>query len=173
MLTPSPPRHPQPIPHRQMAGWHVLACMVAFFAVVISVNGAMIYSALLTYSGVVSTEPYRKGLHYNDRVRADEIQQRIGWKDNLTIERNGQVQLAIINADGAPVNGLDVRLVIGRPTTNRHDVVIALASTPAGQYAARTKALSQGHWIASVEARTSQADREPVYRARRRIWIAP
>ncbi|MFM9847952.1 MAG: FixH family protein [Hyphomicrobiaceae bacterium] len=173
MLAPSPPQSPRPYPRRQMVGWHVLMCMVAFFAVVISVNGAMIYSAISTYSGVVSTEPYRKGLHYNDRVQADENQQRIGWKDYLTIERDGQVQLAITNADGVPVRGLDVRLVIGRPTTNRHDVHVALVSTPAGQYAARTEILSPGHWIASVEVRPSEADPEPVYRARRRIWIAP
>ena len=173
MLAPTSARSPQPYSRRHLAGWHVLTGMVAFFAVVVSVNGAMIYSAISTHSGVVATEPYRKGLHYNDRVRADETQQRMGWGDNLTIEGNGQIELAITNADGVPVRALNVRLVIGRPTTNRHDVIVELVSSPTGHYAARIKTLPPGHWIAAVEARTSRADPEPVYRARRRIWIAP
>ena len=173
MLAPSPARSPPPYPRRHLAGWHVLACMVAFFAVVVLVNGEMIYSAISTYSGVISAEPYRKGLHYNDRVRADENQQRMGWGDNLTIARNGQIELIITNADGVPVRGIDVRLVIGRPTTNRHDVIVELVSAPSGHYEARINALPAGHWIGAVEARVSRADPEPVYRARRRIWIAP
>lgn len=173
MLAPSSARPPHLYPRRHLAGWHVLACMVAFFAVVVLVNGAMIYSAISTHSGVVSAEPYRKGLHYNDRVRADENQQRMGWADNLTIERNGQIELTLSNADGVPVRGMDVRLVIGRPTTNRHDVSVELVSAPAGHYEARINALPPGLWIAALEVRESHADPEPVYRARRRIWIAP
>lgn len=158
---------------RPLAGWHVLAGMVAFFTTVVSVNGAMIYSAISTYSGVVATEPYRKGLHYNDRVRADEIQQRMGWAHRLTVERDGRVELAITDADGLPVRDLDVRLVIGRPTTNRQDVVVALATAPSGHYVARIGTLAPGLWIAAIEAQMSQVGPEPVYRARRRIWMAP
>jgi nitrogen fixation protein FixH len=162
-----------PRPHRQLAGWHVLAGMVAFFGTVVCVNGAMIYSAISTYSGVVATEPYRKGLHYNDRVRADEIQQRMGWAYRLTIERDGQVEVAISATDAFPVRGLDVRLAIGRPTTNRHDVVVTLAPSPSGHYGARIDTLRPGLWIATIEARMSHAGSKPVFRARRRIWMAP
>ena len=55
---------------------------LAFFAAVFVVNGAMIYSAVSTYTGLVANEPYRKGLHYNERIAADERQARLGWTDD-------------------------------------------------------------------------------------------
>ena len=69
-----------------------------------AVNGAMIYSALSTYSGVVATEPYRKGLHYNERILADERQRAAATgRDTLTIERDGRVELLTHDADGHPI----------------------------------------------------------------------
>ena len=45
-----------------LRGHHVLAGFLAFFGVVLAVNGAMIYSAISTHTGLVAIEPYRKGL---------------------------------------------------------------------------------------------------------------
>ena len=64
-----------------LTGRHVLAAMLVFFAVVFAVNAAMIYAALSTYSGVVADEPYRKGLHYNERIVADERQRQRNWRE--------------------------------------------------------------------------------------------
>ena len=52
----------------------MLWVFLGFFGVVFVVNGAMIYSAVSTHSGLVANEPYRKGLHYNERIDADERQ---------------------------------------------------------------------------------------------------
>ena len=158
---------------RNLRGSHVLIAIVAFFCTVIAVNAAMIYSAISTYSGVVSSEPYRKGLHYNDRVQAGERQDRLHWQDVLTIDRSGQVALVLTGAQGQAINGLDIQIVIGRPTTNRHDIKVALAAETPGLYTARITPLQPGSWIASVEARTSFSDADPVFRARRRLWMAP
>jgi nitrogen fixation protein FixH len=158
---------------RRLRGWHVLFCLVGFFGIVIAVNGAMIYAAIATYSGVVASEPYRKGLHYNDRVQAGERQQRLRWQDVLSIDRNGQIVLTLAGADGRAINGLDIQIVVGRPSTNRHDVKVPLSADAPGHYAARIAPLPSGSWIASVEARLSGADADPVFRARRRLWMAP
>jgi nitrogen fixation protein FixH len=55
-----------------LRGGHVLGAFLGFFATVFVVNGALIYSAISTYSGLVANEPYRKGLQYNERIAADE-----------------------------------------------------------------------------------------------------
>jgi nitrogen fixation protein FixH len=151
----------------------VLICTVAFFSAVLAVNTAMVYSAISTYSGVVSAEPYRKGLHYNDRVHADDAQRLLGWGDQITIDGNGHIRFEIITRDDrVRVHALDVRVVVGRPTTNRYDRMLALEDSANG-YVGRLKPLPPGAWIAAIEARLSPSDLEPVYRARKRIWIAP
>jgi nitrogen fixation protein FixH len=157
---------------RGLTGWHVLGACVLFFAAVFAINAALIYSAISTYSGVVASEPYRKGLLYNDRILADERQQRLNWLDSLTIDRAGRVALAITSADGRPILGLYVVATVGRPSTSRDDITLSLSAGTAGLYEAQTKPLEAGSWIVSIEARASAEFGEPIFRARRRIWIA-
>ena len=155
-----------------MQGRHVLWLFLGFFAAVFAVNGAMIYSAVSTYSGLVANEPYRKGLHYNDRIAADERQARLGWSDALDVGRDGRVRIALTETDGRPVRGMQIAGVLGRPSTNRHDIAVALTEVAPGQYEALTSALAEGNWLLSLEARVHESA-EPVYRIRRRLWLKP
>lgn len=156
----------------RLKGRHVLAAVVSFFAAVLAVNAAMIYAALSTYSGVTAAEPYRKGLNYNERVFASERQAQLNWKDALKIDPDGQVTLAITGSDGRPIRNLSVEFSIGRPTTNRQDLNLRLLAQDTG-YGARIGPLPPGAWIAGVEARASEGDSEPIFRSRRRLWMAP
>lgn len=155
-----------------LQGRQVLYLFLGFFAAVFAVNGAMIYSAVSTYSGLVANEPYRKGLHYNDRIAADERQARLGWTETIEVSRDGRVRLALAEADGRPVRGLQVAGVLGRPSTNRHDIALALVEDAPGQYEARTAELTEGNWLVQLDARLPAAA-EPVYRTRRRLWLKP
>ena len=157
---------------RRLTGRHVLAAMLVFLAVVFAVNAAMIYAALSTYSGVVAAEPYRKGLHYNDRILAEERQRLRNWQEALTIEPDGWVTLAITGADGEHIGNLSVDLTIGRPSTNREDVKLGLVAD-AGRYRGQIAPLPPGAWIVALEARSAGADGEPIFRARKRLWVAP
>src|SRR5262245_11432434 len=133
----------------------------------------MIYAALSTYSGVTAAEPYIKGLHYNERVSASERQQQLNWKDVLTIEPAGRVAVAITGGDGRPIRDLSVDLNIGRPSTNRQARKLRLIAQAAGGYGAQIPPLEPGAWIVDLEARATAADGEPIFRARRRLWMAP
>jgi len=155
---------------RRLTGRHVLAAMLVFLTVVCAVNTAMVYWALSTYSGVVAPEPYRQGLHYNDRILADQRQRH--WRDALTIEPDGRITLAIIAADGQLVGNLSVEVAIGRPSTNRQDVKLRLVAY-AERYRGQIAPLPAGAWIVAVDARSEGADGEPMFRARRRLWVAP
>ena len=156
-----------------LRGRHVLGVFLAFFAAVFVVNGAMIYSALSTHTGLVANEPYRKGLHYNERIAADERQARLGWTDKIDVGRDGRLRAVLADGGGRPVVGLKVEAVLGRPATNRHDVGLTLAETAPGRYEAQTAPLAEGAWLLALEARTASNAEDPVYRSRRRLWLKP
>ncbi len=155
-----------------LQGRHVLGLFLAFFGVVFAVNGALIYSALSTHTGLVANEPYRKGLHYNERIAADERQAKLGWVETLEASRDGRVRLTLAAPDGRPVSGLGVAGVLARPATNRQDIKLALTETAPGRYEAQAGALARGSWLISLEAR-APAVAEPIYRSRRRLWLDP
>jgi nitrogen fixation protein FixH len=161
------------VPRRQgLRGAHVLAVFLGFFATVFVVNGALIYSAISTYSGLVANEPYRKGLHYNERITAEERQARLGWCDVLELSRDGHVRMILTQADGRPVRGMRIAGVLGRPSTNRHDIALQFVEASPGQYEARTSSLPEGNWLISLDVR-EEASAEPIYRTRRRMWLKP
>ena len=155
---------------RTLDGRHVLAIVGAFFAAVFLVNGAMIYAALSTNTGVVGSEPYRKGLHYNERIAADVSQRRLGWTDSLSVGRDGGVVFTLAAPDGRPIAGLRTAGILGRPSTNRHDIALALSEVAPGRYEAQIGPLAEGTWLIAIDAwRNAGAD--PVYRMRRRVWL--
>ena len=152
-------------------GKHVVIGLLIFFAVVISVNAGLILSAVSTYSGMVADEPYRKGLHYNQRIAASTRQAELGWHEQIKIGDRDHIVLSLRQADGRPVSGLKIAGAIGRPSTNRQDIPLQLTETTAGDYAVRTGALAAGTWLISLEARESDTALDPIYRIRRRLWL--
>jgi nitrogen fixation protein FixH len=156
----------------KLKGHHVLFMLVAFFGIVFTVNGVFLGKALSTYTGVVSVEPYVKGLAYNTRIAAGNRQAALGWTDSLEVGRDGNIAITIANRDGQPVRGLALTGMLGRPSTNRLDRALTLVEAEPGRYAAVTgKVLEEGTWLVAVEARASEEGGEPVYRLRRRIWV--
>jgi nitrogen fixation protein FixH len=156
-----------------LAGRHVLAIFLVFFAAVFVVNGAMIYSALSTHTGLVANEPYRKGLHYNERIAADERQARLGWTDKVDVRRDGYVAIMVADLGGRPVSGLKIEAVLARPSTNRHDVRLMLAEAAPGRYEAQAASLAEGIWLVALEARAGSSAEDTIYRSRRRLWLKP
>ncbi len=152
-------------------GHHVLGVFVGFFAAIFAMNGVLIYRAVTTHAGLVANEPYRKGLHYNERIAADERQAQLGWTDTLAVTRNGGLALVLKDSGEQPVAGLRVEIVLGRPATNREDVRVALREVAPGRYEAQTAPLAPGSWLVALEARTDAG--EPIYRTRRRLWFSP
>jgi nitrogen fixation protein FixH len=154
-----------------LRGRHVALIFFSFFAVIFGVNGAMMYSAITTYTGIVSNEPYRKGLHYNERIAEDERQATLGWSDDVTIARDGRIVVALTADQTRPVTGMKVAAQIGRPSTNRFDSRLDLRETEPGRYEAQAVALDAGAWIVALEVRTDGNAADPVYRMRRRLWL--
>lgn len=157
----------------QLKGRHVLMVFAGFFLVVFAVNGVFLYSAISTYTGIVSAEPYRKGLQYNQRIAADEAQTARGWQETLEVARDGQMTLRMTSRLGAPVEGLRVTGTFGRPSTAQHDVKLAFDEIQPGTYATRIAPPEAGAWIVSLEARGIAEPDEIAHQSRRRLWLKP
>jgi nitrogen fixation protein FixH len=157
---------------RNVNGRDVLVVLLSFFGVIFAVNGALIYAAVSTHTGLVANEPYRKGLAYNERILADERQAQLGWSERLEVGRDGHLRLALAERDSGPVRGLRVQGVLGRAATNRHDINLAFVETAPGQYEAQGPELAAGSWLISLEARTVEGA-QGTYRLRRRLWLRP
>ena len=157
-------------PRRHLDGRYILAMCIAFFGVVFAVNGYMLYAALSTHTGVVSVEPYRKGLAYNDRIADGARQEALGWYDSAGLEQTGTVTVHMTARDGSPLGGLTLSGVLGRPATARGDRNLAFTEVAPGQYLAMTGPVEPGTWMITLEAHDG-ADRANLYRAKRRLWI--
>lgn len=156
---------------RALTGRHVLVYFLAFFGVVFAVNGVFLAWALKTHTGVVSVEPYAKGLHYNDRIAAGERQNKLGWQEALSVTSDGAIVLALADDGGRPVRGLKLTATVGRPATNRLDRALTLVEADPGKYVVQAGALADGTWLVAVEGTSRDYGVDPVYRLRRRVCL--
>lgn len=146
-------------------GWHMLAAVLAFFGVVIAVNIVMAVAATGTFPGLVVKNSYVASQNYNVLLANARAQAEAGWR--LDLDAPGGVLAArLLDGDGMLSRDLDVTAVAGRPSTTRHDSLIALAETADGYRA--VDALSPGLWEVEVEARHGG---ELVFREVRRVTV--
>ncbi len=155
-----------------LQGWHVLAILLGFFGTIFAVNGYFIFKSLATHSGVVSEEPYRKGLGYNQRIAANDRQATLDWRADLDVKATGAIRLSLLDAGGHPIVNERVALTVGRPATRSFDRTIALTETAPGIYAGTTHEFAAGTWIADADVQDPQ-NPETDYRIRRRLWLTP
>ncbi|MBM3556252.1 MAG: FixH family protein [Alphaproteobacteria bacterium] len=129
---------------------------VAAFAVVVAVNGTMVYFALSTFTGLAYDKPYDRGIAYNRIIAAEEQAARLGWTVEISWRplereaRRGQVVVEIKDQAGGPVAGLVVEGALRRPVEALADVSLAFAPDGAGRYLAEIEAPRRGQWEARV-----------------------
>lgn len=157
----------------RLTGRHVLVIFVGFFAIIFAVNGYFLYSALSTHTGIVANEPYRKGLAYNARIAAGERQSELKWTDTVELVSDGTVSVTIAGPDNRKLDGLVVTGVLSRPSTSGFDHALKFTEVEPGRYSAKAGKIDSGTWLANVEVRMTAADKDPAFRARRRLWLMP
>jgi nitrogen fixation protein FixH len=154
-----------------VTGRQVLVGIIAFFTLIFTVNGFMIYKAMSTFGGLETADAYRRGLDYNRRVAAGEAQARQGWRDDMAFsaQTNG-LSFRLADRDGGPVSGLQAAVTIGRPATDRFDLNVALRERAPGLYEADVGALEPGAWVVGFTAARDSGG-SPLYESRRRLWV--
>lgn len=124
--------------------------IVAGFAVVVLVNGVLVYFASASFTGLQTEGHYQRGLHYNEVLAAETSERKLGWTVAVDITElgNHRIRLSVAARDkaGAPLDGAEVRVRLVRPVQAGHDVDVTLAAAGAGRYAAEVELPLQGQW---------------------------
>lgn len=154
----------------QLKGWHVLACLLAFFGVVFAVNGAFIYYALATHPGDDVKDAYVAGIEYNRELAEKREQQKLGWQASLAVKsdaRSGEfIEVAFVDARGEPVRGLKLNATLRSPVVASQDRPIKFVSEGPGVFRADVDEPKSAQWDLVVEARNNLGE---VFRLRHRL----
>lgn len=134
----------------EVRGWHVLAGVSAFFAVIIAVDASFAVLAVRTFPGQVSVTPYEDGLLYNRHIAQLETQARLGWRAAAAAEP-GQVALAFRDRDGRPLTAMTVTGKLERPATEAGRIPLRFVEAEPGRYIAPAGRLV-GTWDLTAEA---------------------
>ena len=137
---------------RPITGRTVLLIAVSAFGVVIAANMALVVAATGSFPGLIVKNSYVASQDWDART---EAQRALGWQARVG-HAGGRLAVRI-EADGAPVTGLAVAALVGRPATDAEDRRIALVET-AGSYAAPVD-LDPGLWRVALEATDGEGRR--------------
>lgn len=126
---------------REITGKHVLIGTVSAFAVIISVNVFMAYSAVKTFPGLEVKNSYVASQSFNADKAAQEA---LGWTIDAT-DRDEKLYVTITDKDGLPVQVQSITGTLGRATNVTQD------QTPefifdGTSYVADTGVLDAGNW---------------------------
>lgn len=151
----------------RLTGRHVLYAMLAFFAVIVSVNLTMAVLANRSWSGLVVENGFVASQSFNRDLAEARRQAARRWSAEFGI-RDGQVRFLPRDSAGAPLPGFAVTVSLRRPATGRDDVTLPLGEGRRGEYLAPVTVKS-GLWDAEVIATSASGD---VFRQIYRIYVA-
>jgi nitrogen fixation protein FixH len=134
----------------EFTGRRMAAIMIAFFAVVISVNMLLAVMANRSWTGLVVANSYVASQHFEEVTAKLERSAAMDVHPTLFYE-DGQVRLALHAASGAAVPVRNVLLKIGRPSHEGEDRSLAMTCSGSGTCVADV-VLKSGLWAGEVEA---------------------
>ncbi len=155
MSAPSPPARPP----RSWIPW----AFVGFFIAVFAANGAMVYLAFSSWTGISTEDAYRRGIAYN-RVLADaKAHEALGWRLEIRFASEGtlrgQLRATLVDRTGAPLSGAALTARLVRPTHEGYDQTVTLApAADAGRYEAEVAFPLPGQWEVRARARKDGDD---------------
>lgn len=136
---------------KQLTGWHVLAMLIAFFGVIISVNLLMAYFANSTWSGLVVANGYVASQTFDKDLARARAQEALGWEVGLDFSED-RIRLTFADAAGKKIDSLSITGDLERTVTDREDQKLAFTPMGSGVYTAPA-ALTSGVWEVEVDAK--------------------
>ena len=143
---------------------------VGGMAIVVVVNACLIYFAVSTWSGLSVDRAYQRGLEFNRAIDAAARQDALGWTIDLAFGADAasrEIAAVAVGADGAPLEGMQIRVDLGRPVGPADTRSVALQAAADGRYVGKLGAMPRGQWDAKIEARRG----EDIWRSTQRIII--
>lgn len=128
---------------------------VGAMTVVVVVNAGLVYFALRRPVGIVAASPYEAGLKFNAVLAQQARQASIGWRVAAGYfpagDRTGTVAIDIRDKAGTVIRGLQPRITLLRPVDVVDPVIVALAETSPGRYAAMVALPLHGQWDMTID----------------------
>ncbi len=160
-MTPAPEQ-----PGFRIEGRHVLFTVIAFFGVIIAVNGYFLTAAYRSFPGQVSETPYEDGVRFNRMVAQRRAQAELGWRASAAVAGPG-LEVEMRDRADQPLRGLKVEGVLRRPATQAGQISLKFTEASPGRYLAKVGPGS-GAWDLHFAAVGSDAE---VFEGERRlIW---
>jgi len=157
---------------RILTGRTVLLWLLAFFGVVIGINGVMMVLAIVTMPGLETEKPYQAGIGYNAEIGAARAQATRRWKVASHIDRDAggraAVKVEARDHDGAPLTSLAFTVRLARPTDQRADRIIPLTEHESGSYVGEATDVAPGVWDVELDA---DRGAERMFRSRNRVTL--
>ncbi|MBX9758074.1 MAG: FixH family protein [Beijerinckiaceae bacterium] len=154
-----------------LTGRMVLACFLAFFGTVFSVNFYMAKVAIATFSGLEAEKPYQSGLKWDAEIARARAQDQRGWTVDATVRpgANGASVVELRQQDAAALAtpGLVFDARFSHPADRRRDLRVEMTKIEPGLYRAEAM-VSEGRWELVLEARKGD---ELVFRSQNRLDI--
>lgn len=146
---------------------------VAFFGVVLAANGAMIWIAFATWTGLETESAYHKGLAYNRTLAMARAQEAFGWRVVLDLSVTGprlaRLELTLADRHNSLIEDAEVTAAFVRPTHAGHDLELTVPHIHAGVYRAEAALPFAGVWELHLAAQSGG----DTYRLRRRVYLEP
>lgn len=152
--------------NREFTGWHMLAIMVAFFSVIITVNLTMAYFARSSWTGFVVENTYVASQKFNQKAAEGRAQAALGWKPEFALA-DGTIQYRLIDSSGDVVAAKQVTVSFRRPASASEDQDVVLIRQPDASFSAPVE-LHDGLWIAEIH---SEVGSDHPYRDVRRLTL--
>lgn len=154
---------------REVTGWTVFICLVAFFAIVAAANGVMMTAAITTFGGVETVSSYQAGLTFARETSAVHEQEQLGWRVAVRVPSDGGetpiIEVIARNRAGEPLTGLHISGRLSHPLDKHADRILSWREAAPGVFRADT-GRAAGQWDLAIEL--SQED-SLKFRSRNRL----
>lgn len=136
---------------RPFTGRHMTAILVAFFAVVITVNVTMARLASSTFGGTVVDNSYVASQKYNEWLARAAAQDRLGWNKNLSLDTGRHILLAI-RKQGQPLGAPHITATLSHPLGREASRAVHFVAA-ADDTMRSVEALPAGRWRLDLSVR--------------------
>jgi len=144
---------------------------VGGFLLVVAVNATLIFFAVNSFTGLTTTEPYTKGLRFNEQIREAEVYEKLGWhvaaRFSPIAARQGGIELRLTDRGGDAISDAEVSVEFSRPVEKDRDFTLTLRARGNGRYAAEAEFPLAGIW--DVKYRTARG--AETLKARDRVQV--
>ena len=137
------------------------ALFFGLMLLVVAVNGALIFFAQSTFSGLDTDQAYQQGLEYNKTLKEAAASKALGWTAQTTVTQTAggrHIAVSITDKHGAPVQGLQVIAHLVRPVSTAFDQRLVLGGEGDGVYGADLALPANGNWELRLSAETGATD---------------